>query len=530
MARSLALLTLCLLPCFTQAATPRVVGGHDANIQQWPYVMHMVSQGVPASADNHYCGGAHIGNGVFVTAAHCIRGNDLSKLWVCVGNSSSANRNNCYAIQQGVIYDGTQGIGDIGLLKAKVPSGWPSMPFASIEEMSGLLDQEPVTGYGYGSTAYGSTYQPSQRLLEYTSRLMSAANCTNMTSHSDSDGMICTERSSTLGAAPGDSGSPLFFQRDGLWKAIALVSDGNNYVVSYQRYDLYFDWIATQLQRWFASPVQLDPVAAFALLPDHAASTRLLRVQNLTNTPRTLHLALNDSSGQFRLSPGCETIAPLGSCQTQITFTPLDGSDNAKLTADLLLDDVKLQTLSVKALSHEVLPAQAGVPAIYSETTTAWSSEAASATADYHNGVFDDQPLAMTVTGPRYMTFKLAVDSLSNGGSVGLYLDDALQMRLSGHCPAQSYQVAIPTGEHRVEWRQEEFSRPDGLFATHLSDVAVQENATASSEPNCSYQSKSESAPSDAVDDSSGGGSVSWLVLLGLAVCRVWRRGSYHGV
>ena len=79
-------------------AQAEIVGGEDANIQDYPYQAALLSTGGWSYA---YCGASIINEYWILTAAHCVEGESASNTGVRVGNSAS------YA-QGGTTYDAAE--------------------------------------------------------------------------------------------------------------------------------------------------------------------------------------------------------------------------------------------------------------------------------------------------------------------------------------------------------------------------------------------------------------------------------------
>ncbi|KAK7145256.1 hypothetical protein R3I94_011379 [Phoxinus phoxinus] len=89
--------TLALLICVkgdSLMLNPRIVGGNDATEGSWPWMV-----GLNYDTGEHFCGGSLITNKWVLTAAHCVKGKDKSKLLVHLGKrTKEPDNHNQHAI------------------------------------------------------------------------------------------------------------------------------------------------------------------------------------------------------------------------------------------------------------------------------------------------------------------------------------------------------------------------------------------------------------------------------------------------
>lgn len=64
--------------CGIRSGSTRIVGGTEAPINSWPWQAMLRS----TSPDYQFCGGTLVRREWVVTAAHCVEGNDNTKLYV----------------------------------------------------------------------------------------------------------------------------------------------------------------------------------------------------------------------------------------------------------------------------------------------------------------------------------------------------------------------------------------------------------------------------------------------------------------
>ncbi len=86
-------LILLILPSISVNA---IVNGTEQNDSDWPYFVSLRNIEI-GQITHHRCGGTYIGEGLIMTAAHCLKlvpgeGGSVA----CMGGSEDAADNNCY--------------------------------------------------------------------------------------------------------------------------------------------------------------------------------------------------------------------------------------------------------------------------------------------------------------------------------------------------------------------------------------------------------------------------------------------------
>lgn len=533
MALRLSLLSLALLSAAATAGpVPKVVNGTAAPITDYPWMFHLVS-GDPARprVNDHGCGGAYLGDGIAVTARHCVLPTLTAGGWYgCIGNSLSANRNNCFPVVAAVRHEGpfaeggiafgngSYGTGDMALVRLSgVPAGLPFMTLPTAAEDASVASDEPLTVIGYGSTRYES-YEPSPQLRQYTLARDSNAACANRLGITETEmgaDLLCLVRTPS-GAAPGDSGSPLLMSRNGALVPVALVTSGNDFTSYFVRYAPYRDWFAAQLamdgwQDETKRPVDL------VMVPGESQTEALITVHNWSNQPQPLTASLRAADSPFAVdTSGCDEIAALASCQLRVT---VDGPVDA-----MLVDTLQVQVGDqVSYYPLNLLPAATTLNSPLAElsltVTSGWQATADGMSLHSDGAWASGQMLTdlghsavALVEGPLHLAMRIE-SSTFNGQALSLMVDGQLHRRYAGRCSNGLVGLSLDSGQHQIEWRG-----PRGEAVVSVSELAVVDTPVTATEPVCVAQTTAAPEQPDA-----GGGSWGIAGLLTLALLG-WRR------
>ena len=224
---------------------PRIVGGHDATISQYPWqaaVVFSPSKAGGSAYDRQFCGGSLITSRIVLTAAHCVFDTDpdcISAVTTCipsdpggdgttkldpgdvdvvlgrttlsdggqgaeVGVSGTAYRNNYDPDYQG---DGVPRF-DVGYLVLSGPSAQPQIHIAGPDERDLWQAGDAVEISGWGSTDKAGNHYPDH-LKAATVSIVSDPECSSdYGSDFDAATMVCAAASGT-DTCYGDSGGPL---------------------------------------------------------------------------------------------------------------------------------------------------------------------------------------------------------------------------------------------------------------------------------------------------------------------------------
>lgn len=239
-------------------------------------------RGVVNFRQSHKCGGAYIGDGFVLTAAHCIP-NDTSEMRVRLGTRNIRTGGRAFKVRSLAVHKNgmsRSGRVDLALLQLKaaqasldalgddlqaiVPSEDPN---ASFNRLSGLT----VTGWGFqkarlpgetGWLAADGTEQTNPDLLEQL--LMEQASmeeCTNRPEYRAyrAKDMLCLRSRVDGGSScAGDSGGPVTSRMDGTRRLVGIVSSGigcayRDLPAVYVNVAEHLDWIAKAKRKILSS-------------------------------------------------------------------------------------------------------------------------------------------------------------------------------------------------------------------------------------------------------------------------------------
>lgn len=539
-------LLLALLASGTVSASTaatRVVDGQTAATNAWPYIMHIVDDRESSLMGRHYCGGGYLGDGIAVTARHCVFTDRILSQKVCIGNQHTLNRNNCYAItdyrlfkdDEAAALTGTSQIsGDIALLKlASVPSLMPLLPLPTEAEDSAIADGDRLTVLGYGSTSYAS-YQPSTQLLQRDVTATSTAKCATglgLTTDKLPLDSLCST-ANAVGSAPGDSGTPIMFWRNGQPISAGLVSDGINLTTRYVRYPLYYTWLSQVASEFRQS--NTASTRYYHLITDEAAPTLTLPLRNWNNATASLTVAPDSADSGLTIADGqCQNLAPMATCDLTVTLAPaISGRQQHTLTYQIGSWQQQL-TIIADSASELSPPASWSVPDSRWWTSnhgTPWQAATGSEQLNLTELADGDySELVTQVTGPGTLSFTLNTAATGNLAGVMVKVDDKEQRILNNDCLLQGYSLTIPAGSHKISWLGYNHSGATAGSLANLGDVRWPDGASYNADPSCSLRTSANTNPSNDMVESnsdSGGGSVSWPVLGLLAGLAFWRRRS----
>ena len=529
---------LCASPTMAATST-RVVSGQTSAANAWPYIMHIVDDRESSLMGRHYCGGGYLGDGLAVTARHCVFTDRILGQKICIGNQHTLNRNNCYAItayrkfdnNEALALTGTSQIsGDIALLQlASVPAQMPMLPLPTTAQDSSIAAGDRLTALGYGSTSYTS-YQPSTWLQQLDITAASTAECAGV--YADSTGVLTQDslcsQAATVGSAPGDSGTPIMFWRNNSPIAAGLVSEGVNQNTRYVRYPLYYSWLAQVASEWRQNSAA--STSYYHLITDEATPTATLTLRNWNNATASLAATPDSASSLLSIAAGqCQNLAPMATCDLAVNLTPGISSRQQETLTYQIGNWQQQLTLIADSASELSVPASWSVPDSRWWTSnhgTPWQAGAGSeelALTDLANDDYSE--LAMQVTGPGTLSFTLATGATGNLAGVMVKVDDKEQRLLNNNCLDQGYSLTIPAGSHKISWLGYNHSGSTSGSLARLGNVSWPSGSSYSADPSCSLLTSATTNPdNDVVESDSGGGSLGWPVLGLLTGLAFWRR------
>ena len=208
---------MLLLLCTVQYALcfqPRIIGGQDAYIADYPYQVSIHDQ------QKLLCGGSIISQNWVLTAAHCVSSLGAWELKIRLG-STFYNKGGT-EIRQGLQvirhpkYNSKTLDYDVALIKLpqKIPTSQTIKPvtLASYSSSVNAREKVVVTGWGY-VTENGPM---STSLKKLTLPVVDQKECKQIYSNANitiTDNMICTSSLNAEDACKGDSGGPLVYNK-----------------------------------------------------------------------------------------------------------------------------------------------------------------------------------------------------------------------------------------------------------------------------------------------------------------------------
>lgn len=241
--------------------TGRIAGGNVATPNEYPWQAFLqISQGWPVFQD-YVCGGTLISNQWILTAANCLDGASLIKVYLGAHDLTATNE------WQRVIFTTTdykkhpswnaQTLnGDIALIKLPVPVNFTSyikpICLPSTNDPSHNGDTVYLTGWGRTSGS-GSVGPLSPVLRETTTTVIGNSECSSIYGNVVTDNIICSSGAGGRGICPSDNGGPMgYMNADGTFTQIGVASFyaaagcENSLPSGFTRIRNYVNWISQE--------------------------------------------------------------------------------------------------------------------------------------------------------------------------------------------------------------------------------------------------------------------------------------------
>ncbi|XP_058798205.1 plasma kallikrein-like [Phymastichus coffea] len=196
----------------------RIIGGENANIEEYPYQISMRwTYGLPRPM--HFCGGSIVSNKHIVTAAHCVYDKQAAnmlrnmKIYAGTSRSDSLAEGKAYSVQSISVHPGYRGVSnsylnDIAIVTLKEP-----IEFSAIQKPIELPSRDVQNGATAVVTGWGYTKHPNGgtpiNLKKATMRLLPSSQCQRRLPYALSNSQVCAVSQPGAGVCSGDSGGPL---------------------------------------------------------------------------------------------------------------------------------------------------------------------------------------------------------------------------------------------------------------------------------------------------------------------------------
>lgn len=307
MIRRTYLLLIFILTTFTtyaqeEQSSPNVIGGEVVGEQEYPWMVALVYDGKSGG-----CGGSLIDPQWVLTAAHCLL--DLPGFPECShvlinsvvrDTSILESHSELIEVEEIFLHEEVSVIPfniypDIALIRLKEPATIPTIELAEYTDASLYEHQKPGKVLGWGITE--SEGEKADSLLLGNLFFIGNDECSDLyatTIHEekflkDPNGLICAgyfENMEPVGASFGDSGGPLFFEEDGMYKQVGIVFGGKSDITTldfpgiFTLVPEYRDWI-DGIMGQFENPTSTSPEIWEEELKFDYYNNQHIRISNL---------------------------------------------------------------------------------------------------------------------------------------------------------------------------------------------------------------------------------------------------------
>jgi secreted trypsin-like serine protease len=488
------------------------------------------------------CGASFLGDKWVLTAAHCVDSENANQFKMNVGeydlSNGAENAIDIANIYIHPLFDADAISNDIALIELVSSPDVVGVKIADADVTDQYaIENSLATVAGWGGRAgyapnEGPTSDFPDILHKVDLRLTTNAQCREALGESfgisaDSVGvtdvMICAAiPEGGRGSCQGDSGGPLVVNTGSGVQQVGIVSWGfgcaaAGYPGVYTRVSEFKEWIDT-----ITAGVAIDQIQDFGRIPREFESTVELRVANNASESTNVSFAIEGDS-EFRLdTSNCNNLAANASCQLVVSYSPtFSGNHDAKviITSDNANVSVSQSVLLGEAFdSANELVGVAG-PANdqvswFSGGNLPWIANTISGVESGSISDSQESVLIALVEGEGSLTFNWGVSSEENTedgadpfDTLDFYINNQLIDFISGEVDVTTYDdtrglLELGAGIHVISWvYNKDSSALEGDDKGFVRNVVF----TPVTPPVF--------LPTPVVSNSSGGGSLGWIML-----------------
>lgn len=490
------------------------------------------------------CGASFLGDKWVLTAAHCVDNADITRFKMNVGeydlSDGAENAIDIANIYIHPLYDNEAFDNDIALVElVSVPVNAPQA--VQIAD-SALTDQyaienslATVAGWG-GREGYAPNEGPTSDfpdiLHKVDLQLSTNAQCREALGESFgvpannvnvTDVMICAAiPEGGRGSCQGDSGGPLVVDTGSGVQQVGIVSWGfgcaaAGYPGVYTRVSEFKEWIDT-----ITNGVAIDQIQDFGRVPREFVSAVELRVANNASESTNVSFAIEGDS-EFSLdTSNCNNLAANASCQLVVSYTPSSsGYHDAKVIISSDNANVSVSQSMLLGEAFDTANELVGVAGPANDQVS-WFSGGnlpwiANTIGGVESGAISDSQesvLIALVEGEGSLTFNWGVSSEENTedeadpfDTLDFYINNQLVDFISGEVDVAKYNdtsglLELGAGTHVISWVYNKdasaFEGDDKGFVRNVVFTPVTPPVF---------------LPTPVVSNSSGGGSLGWIML-----------------
>lgn len=212
-----------------KTATPRIIGGVDAEPGAWPWAVALIHSSISNNFQGQFCGGTLISSDWVVTAAHCTDGKSPADIDVLAGvtdlNNDVGERVAVKRIIQHPDFNSRNLVNDLSLLQLREPVSPMPVP-TDIGPESHLGELATIIGWGDTDPTFRDDFPFILQQTEVP--IISNSLCQSIYGPSITEGSLCAGYAQGgKDTCQGDSGGPLVLPTDTGWELAGITSFGN---------------------------------------------------------------------------------------------------------------------------------------------------------------------------------------------------------------------------------------------------------------------------------------------------------------